>query len=76
MATSLSVFKKSQKLYFCQKKKGARPTIHIYLESVSPEERDKHIYMYFFKTKNGTFVRKKNGATGLKLGMQTQLDCE
>ena len=28
----------------------------------------------FKKVKNGTLARKRNGAIGLKLGMQTQLD--
>ena len=38
-----------------------------------------HPFLYSKKKKkkmgqNSTFARKKNGATGLKLGMQTQLD--
>ena len=45
--------------------------IFIYLESVSPEECHEHVYMatplsVFQKDKNGSFVRKENGATGLK----------
>ena len=55
------------------------PQTHMYLESVLPREYHKHIYMatplyVFKKAKNGAFARKKNEATGLKLGMQTQLD--
>ena len=57
--------------------------IHIYtykyLELVSLREHHQHTYVaiclsVFKKAKNGTLARKKNGATGLKLGMQTQLD--
>ena len=55
------------------------PQTHIYLESLSPGERHKHIYMatphsVLIIAKSGTFARKKNGATDLKLNMQTQLD--
>ena len=49
--------------------------IYIYIESVSPGERHKHIYMIYMTThisifknaKSGTFARKNNGATGLKV---------
>ena len=49
------------------------PQTHIYLESVSPRERLKHVYIaiplsVIKKAKICTFARRKNG---LKLGMQT-----
>ena len=56
---------------------------HIYLESVSPGERHKHIYIYghtpFCIPKKEQpemvlFPNKKNGTTGLKFCMQAQLD--
>ena len=31
--------------------------------------------IFLKNAKTGTFVRKKNGATGLKFGMHIQLDC-
>ena len=66
---------------------GVRPTkpyiyIYIYLESVSPGESLKYVYMATplsalkkqKQTKNGTFTRNKNVTIGLKIGMHTQLD--
>ena len=86
VATPLSVLKKHNKNdIFCQKKKERMelgPQTHIYLDSVSPGERHKHIYMVtplsvFKNNKNGTFARKKNGATGLKLWhADTSLPCK
>ena len=48
-------------------------------ESVSPGEHFKYVNMTTLlsvlkKAKNDTFSRKKIGATGLKLGMHTQLN--
>ena len=51
--------------------------IHIYLESVSWGGGGGMHTSFCIQnkmTKNGTFIKKKNGATGLKFGMETQLD--
>ena len=55
------------------------PRTHVYLESVSPEERCMFIWTHpflFFKKdpKNINLARKTHGATGLKHGMHTKLD--
>ena len=80
MVTPLSVLKKKKKK---KKKKRSKivllpeklmepdPETHIYLESMSPGELYKHIYvatpLSVFPKKNGTFARKINRVTGLKL---------
>ena len=69
MATLLSVFKQKPKMLLLPEK-GMELE---YLESVSPGKRHEHVYMvtpfslFKTKTKNGTFARKENGTTGLKL---------
>ena len=68
MATPLSVLKKAKNGTLARKKNGDRTKnpyiyIYIYLESVSPGERHKHIYMATHlsvfkkpKSKNGTIA--------------------
>ena len=53
-----------------EKRMELDPQIHVYLESVSPGECHKHMdtpLSVLKKAKDGTFARKKNGATSLKL---------
>ena len=67
------LYLKKSKMVLLREKMELDPQSHIYLESVSPGERHKHIYMatplLVFKKKKPKMVLlpENNGATGQKL---------